>query len=53
MHRNKEPRTTTEDLVQPMYRWDRLPDPMGFPAGTSGKEPTCQFRCYKRFGFDP
>jgi len=34
MHRKKEPRTTTEDLVQPICRWDRLPDPMGFPGGS-------------------
>ena len=25
----------------------------GFPSGTSGKEPTCQCRRYKRHGFDP
>ena len=25
----------------------------GFPGGTSGKEPTCQCRKYKRLGFDP
>ena len=25
----------------------------GFPGGTSGKEPTCQFRRLKRHGFDP
>ena len=28
--------------------WD-----MGFPGGTSGKEPTCQRRRCKRHGFDP
>ena len=28
-------------------------DPMGFPGGTSGKEPTCQCRRLKRHGFDP
>ena len=26
---------------------------MGFPGGTSGKEPDCQFRRHKRHGFDP
>ena len=26
---------------------------MGFPAGASGKEPTCQCRRSKRLGFDP
>ena len=26
---------------------------MGFPGGTSGKEPTCQFRRQKRYRFDP
>ena len=26
---------------------------MGFPAGTSGKEPACQSRRCKRCGFDP
>ena len=25
----------------------------GFPRGTSGKEPTCQYRRVKRNGFDP
>ena len=25
---------------------------MGFPGGTSGKEPTCQSRRHKRHGFD-
>ena len=25
----------------------------GFPAGSSGEEPTCQCRKYKRCGFDP
>ena len=26
---------------------------MGFPGGTSGKEPTCQCRRHKRLGFSP
>ena len=26
---------------------------MGFPGGTSGKQPTCQRRRHKRDGFDP
>ena len=26
---------------------------MGFPGGTSGKEPACQFRRHKRYRFDP
>jgi len=26
---------------------------MGFPGGTSGKEPACQYRRHKRSGFDP
>ena len=26
---------------------------MGFPGGTSGKEPTCQCRRHKRRGFHP
>jgi len=26
---------------------------LGFPGGTSGKEPTCQCRKHKRHGFDP
>ena len=26
---------------------------MGFPGGTSGKEPTCQCRGHKRCEFDP
>ena len=34
MHRNEEPRITAEDLVQPIYRLDRLPEPMGFPGGS-------------------
>ena len=25
---------------------------MGFPGGTGGKEPTCQFKRLKRCGFD-
>ena len=25
----------------------------GFPGGTSGEEPVCQCRRYKRYGFDP
>ena len=25
---------------------------MGFPTGTSGKEPTCQCKRYKRYRFD-
>ena len=28
-------------------------DDWGFPGGTSGKEPTCQYRRRKRLGFDP
>ena len=28
-------------------------DPLGFPGGTSGKEPACQFRRHKRRRFDP
>ena len=30
----------------------KLPQ-VNFPGGTSGKEPTCQFRRYKRFRFNP
>ena len=26
---------------------------LGFPGGTSGKEPSCQCRRYKRCAFDP
>ena len=26
---------------------------LGFPGGTSGKEPACQCRRHKRHGFDP
>ena len=26
---------------------------MGFPGGASGKEPVCQYRRYKRHGFNP
>ena len=26
---------------------------MGFPGGTSGKEPACQCKKHKRHGFDP
>jgi len=26
---------------------------MGFPGGTSSKEPTCQCRRHKRYKFDP
>ena len=26
---------------------------MGFPGGTSGKDPACQWRSPKRHGFDP
>jgi len=26
---------------------------MGFTGGTSGKEPACQYRRYKRCGFNP
>ena len=26
---------------------------MGFPGGSSGKEPACQCRRHKRSGFDP
>ena len=28
-------------------------DGLGFPGGTSGKEPACQCRRHKRHGFDP
>ena len=30
-----------------------LPFSLDVPGGTSGKEPTCQFRRHKRFRFDP
>ena len=30
-----------------------LPRCLGFPGGTGGKEPTCQFRRHKRHRFDP
>ena len=26
---------------------------MGFPGGTSGKEPACQCSSHRRYGFDP
>ena len=26
---------------------------MGFPGGSSGKEPACQFKRHKRHEFDP
>ena len=26
---------------------------MGFPGAVSGKEPTCQYRRHKRYGFSP
>ena len=26
---------------------------LGFPGGASGKEPVCQCRRHKRYGFDP
>ena len=26
---------------------------LGFPEGTSGKEPACQYRRHQRHGFDP
>ena len=26
---------------------------IGFPGGTSAKEPACQHRRHKRYGFDP
>ena len=29
------------------------PNLMGFPGGTSGKEPACQCRRHKKLGFDP
>ena len=28
-------------------------DPVGFPGGTGGKEPSCQCRRHKRHEFDP
>ena len=30
-----------------------IKDKMGFPGGTSGKEPNCQCRRHKRHGFNP
>ena len=39
-------RSKTSFKVGPLQR-------VGFPSGTSGKEPTCQCRRQKRLGFDP
>ena len=33
--------------------WSLVPLPLGFPGSTSGKEPACQCRRYKRCGFEP
>ena len=33
--------------------WRPLRKLMGFPGGTSGKEPACQYWRHKRHGFDP
>ena len=33
--------------------WTELNVPMGFPGGTSGKEPVCQCRRHKRCRFNP
>ena len=41
------------NLPDPGYRLDVLYLHMGFPGGTSGKEPACQCRRHKRRGFDP
>ena len=34
-------------------KWTELMSFKGFPGHTSGKEPACQFRRYKRHGLDP
>ena len=46
--------------LSPLFRflflltfWESLHEQLGFPGGTSGKEPTCQCRRRKRRGFDP
>ena len=36
-----------------LFRISNLRPTIGFPAGISGKEPTCQCRRHKRHGFDP
>ena len=41
--------TPLADLNFRDYKWSHL----GFPSGTSGKEPACQGRKCKRCGFDP
>ena len=33
--------------------WDFMHPCLGFPGGSSGKEPTCQYRIHKRCGFHP
>ena len=33
--------------------WCVLKENMGFPGGARGKEPICQFKRQKKFGFDP
>ena len=37
------------------WRKEKLPAPvfLGFPGGTSGKEPTCQCKKCRRLRFDP
>ena len=42
---------TWETLYKKRIRCPKLIK--GFPAGTSGKEPACQYRRHKRLGFNP
>ena len=41
---------------RPSKEWkleDKQESSWGFPSGSAGKEPACQCRRHKRFGFDP
>ena len=46
-----------EVLFSPQFYWEIIDThhylSLGFPGGTSGKDPTCQYRWHKRLGFHP
>ena len=46
-------RKLREYMLRVLFSSFYLYEKMGFPGGTSGKEPTCQCRRCKRCGFDP
>ena len=46
-------RKLREYMLRVLFSFFYLYEKMGFPGGTSGKEPACQCRRCKRCGFDP